>query len=630
MEIKPMSAIQQSRNLGLAVLLLCGLALGQVGSATPGVGGNPASGAGSGNLSSSGSPANTQVGVFSPDGTHLTGYSGLTSDSSGNVTSNSIVTINQCHISPTGSDDTTNLQTCLSLGSSSVHVVVLPSPGVYNFNGGCSSHGTSSSILFVPTVSLDATLVNSNYATVEIRGLTGPAFNFTNTDGGGVIFKSNLASCALIGGGSSGASGFTGVDLIIDGIRFNTPANPSFPIIDATKIADVHIGMALPVQCDTGTAVPAALPTHSASACLITPTFGNPSVSEVGVLKSYGFYNGIIASEHVHMGHVTLAYGVNALTIQTNASNPSHDVSVDYLDAEFDSYDIASLASGAQAYTNSIQVSHLDSELDLTPFGLVALCNDANNALAGSVNYSVENFAAFKGTFTPLVLRSGCGNLRLNDLVAGNFGNMPLGTWDSNQGGQFSASLNPVNTILQTGNTLTLTTAKSYACGAAGCYNGYAAKVNSWPIGACIGAQMATTIPAGSAPTNFITLMDVGYNANNHAAMEVLNDVSSANQLYWAQVVGGTPTILNGSGSGVNYNASTHKYMRICNVAGQLVGSTSADGATWSSQGTTSGIFDLTGTIAPIYMFLGGGITANSTSPNTAYTVTWSNPFYQP
>ena len=252
-------------------------------------------------------------------------------------------------------------------------------PGLYLVNGPLLQTSGANAILPMPVIAN----YGPNQVRIGIRGLQHISTNIVSTQAGAII-QTAATSGNLFSGYDSATGGgfanFTNVWLDIEDMTLVAPDNPQIKMINALTILNLT---AKNVQCNT---TGSTFPTHSTSACLISPEVGNNVHVDVDEVLESLFYTGFQLGEHSHYGAIFAESSVNGFVFDPGlnagvSAGASNAIAVDYLWCQACTNTIA---AGAEVANINVQVADNEGP------GAFAV-KDPSNLLAGVVNINNVN-----------------------------------------------------------------------------------------------------------------------------------------------------------------------------------------------------------------------------------------------
>src|SRR5882757_1012254 len=189
-------------------------------------------------------------------------------------------------------------------------------------------------------------------------------------------------------GGGGATDKFNNMLLVVDGIDFNVPVNPSFVGVDARQIAsamfrDCALIANVPV-IGTSPNTLGTIPTNSNSLAIGMPKTGNNDISWIDNVTMEGWYYGLSFSEHFNAGRIGFLY-INTALYSNIAGAPIHGASIRYIGCEFfkTGWEVGGVTSSSQFPVN---IGLFDFESKLS--GGAGHFNDPHSAIYGEIGWS--------------------------------------------------------------------------------------------------------------------------------------------------------------------------------------------------------------------------------------------------
>jgi hypothetical protein len=255
-----------------------------------------------------------------------------------------------------------------------------------------TNHGNAQ--LWIPLVAGTA-----RKPTVVFRGVRSatalPHWQQTEPQLNGTVLKSTIVgtndgtwgpACILGGPTPEQGYGYTGfpdnfnnVCVVLDGIQFQAPADPSLCGVDMRGCAEFVV---ISAAFFTDTQPPdIGLPSTVWSFAIAMPQTDNNDLCEIFDLSIEGFTYGLLSSEHTHVRSARIIYGQIAIAHCSQAT--SHWALFDRLSIEACQTALAVISSGGGVA--KLRVQELDWETGASPFSTYRVINNESNLLSGEV-----------------------------------------------------------------------------------------------------------------------------------------------------------------------------------------------------------------------------------------------------
>ena len=336
----------------------------------------------------------------------------------------------QFHVAPNGggADDTVNLNMAVQNAvayaqANQGYAEVICDPALYTLSGATTKTSTNkgNAQVWLP-VCADA----AQKVTLVIRSTRcSSALPFYSVGGspqlGGCVWLCTLTGQAIDGtygapsilGGPTpqGLSGFSNMNIVIDGISIVAPLNPTVIAMDFRDLAQMAIISASTlVDAPVTTLYGGSAPTNSWSTGLYTPLVSNNDLVHVNDLSIQGYYYGVIAAEHLEWQRIYAAYCVVGMALVTEGL--AHGWSGLYYSAEENITHLQAINGGTFPPPTPLFLAHLDSE-EVSYFGTSGHhVDDSGGILGGYIG--LTNIGAYGGTASVSV--NGAANLEIISL----------------------------------------------------------------------------------------------------------------------------------------------------------------------------------------------------------------------